>query len=254
LPGIGEWRQSILKLFVVDVNQYRSITKETVIENFTGHVDKNTNLAFNSLIQDRLLVEIKNAGKIFYCLNIFDRIDEIEIELVGNNTKLAIDIDQPLDAEFDGLIYVFQTEANRGVPNRGKYYHCRKKDDSNYWITLIKPKGNSKARSLPLGSVLNPKSRIYRILKAIQYVSRKNKNGEFVRKNVEDIEPSACGNQRQHSKAAFDILEHEGIIQAVGVFRGKSVIYRLVIKSKNDERQITLDEIFENLSTITIEL
>jgi hypothetical protein len=137
-----------------------------------------------------------------------------------------------LDKDFDRLDFVFPTEANRAVPNRGKYYHCTKKNDKTYWITLVKPKGNSKAKRLVLGSLNDPKSRLSRIEAAIKIVSQESKYGYVIKKNVEDIEPKACGNQRQYSKAAFDILEYLKRIKADGSKERRIVIYRVVKKDE----------------------
>jgi hypothetical protein len=46
--------------------------------------------------------------------------------------------------------------------------------------------------------------------------------------------PKACGNQRQYSKAAFDILEYLKRIKADGSKERRIVIYRLVKKDEPD--------------------
>ncbi len=112
---------------------------------------------------------------------------------------------------------------------------------------MAKPKGNSKAKRLVLGSLNEPKSRLFRIDAAIKLISRKSKYGEVVKKHVEDIEPRACGNQRQYSKAAFDILEYLKRITAVTSKNKRIVIYKLVSKGHEIPlplfRQVSFDEL-----------
>lgn len=115
----------------------------------------------------------------------------------------------------------------------------------------MKPKGNSKAKRLLFGSLEDPDSRLSQIYKAIKEVSKKS-NGEIIKKHVEDFEPHACGNQRQYSKAAFDIFVHLKKIQEVGN-NGKSIIYCLVHNEKQIHlkliRQLTLDEFSNTVIT-----
>lgn len=238
--------------FVTDYHVYRLLTKEDLFSNFVNHIDLNTVHAFHSLIADKLIIEIKKNGTSFYCLNIFEKAEQIRAEINGKKQKIIIDVDQPLDKEFDELDFVFPTEANRAVPNRGKYYHCTKKADKTYWITLVKPKGNSKARRLVLGSINDPKSRLSRIEAAVKMVAQRSRYGYVIKKHVEDIEPKACGNQRQYSKAAFDILEFLKRIEAIGSKERRIIIYREVKEAYQTPlptvRQIRFDEIFEEQS------
>lgn len=60
---------------------------------------------------------------------------------------------------------------------------------------------------------------------------------------MEDIETKACGNTRQYSKIAFDILEYLKDIQAVES-KGRLIKYQLIKREEKDP-QLTLDEIFD---------
>ena len=62
-----------------------------------------------------------------------------------------------------------------------------------------------KAYRIILGSFKDPQSRIDRIWKATTKIGKANPDG-FRRKQVENIEQEACGNNRLPSKAAFDVF------------------------------------------------
>lgn len=251
LISIDEWRRRILKVIFIDHKTVKSTTKETIFSNFTGHIDNNTEPAFSSLIKDGLLEEVRLKDKIHYCLNIFEKANQIHSEMDGINSKLLVDIDQPLDNEFANLRYVFTTEANRAYPNRGKYYHCTKSEDETFWITLVKPKGNSKSKRLIMGSLKNPKTRLYKIHEAIKIVARESRSGTIVKKHVEDIETKACGNTRQYSKTAFDILGYLNEIQEVES-KGRMIKYRLVKDPEERSIQLTLDDVFDDVSKMQV--
>ena len=61
---------------------------------------------------------------------------------------------------------------------------------------------------------------------------------------IEEIEPKACGNSRQYSRAALDILEHINLIRAI-TSKGRSPIYTITNSKK--ERDTTLDDIFRKI-------
>jgi hypothetical protein len=70
-----------------------------------------------------------------------------------------------------------------------------------------------------------------------------SKNKTFIKKNIEDADQEACGNERQYSSAAFDILEREKIIEEFS-HKGRSKIYCL---TGYRPHILTLDEIFTPL-------
>ena len=156
------------------------------------------------------------------------------------------------------MAFVFESETDRNLPNKGKYYHFTKKGDNSFWVSVVKTKGSSKSNKLILGSLDNPKSRIYRIRRAIIKIIRESGNDTFIKKNIEDIEPNACGNTRQYSRAALDILEYLGLVRAIKS-KGRSPIYIITEKISigiedtyvkqfnNSTRQTTLPEIFKIL-------
>jgi hypothetical protein len=236
----------------IDKKSYAARSKESIFSNFVEHGDKNAENAFSSLLNDGLILKTPCEGGVIYCLNVFEKLVEIECETLGNKSKVMIDIDQPLEKEFNDVDHAFTTEADRAYPNRGKYYHCTKKTDKTYWITLMKPKGNARSKRLVLGSLSDSESRISRIYNAIIVISKGNRNGIIIKKHVEDIEPKACGNTRQYSKASFDVLEYLKKIQAVGS-KGRTVKYLLLNEKRQEQKyvQLTLDNIFEEVKITT---
>lgn len=72
----------------------------------------------------------------------------------------------------------------------------------------------------------DPNSRISKIWHATIRAAKESPDGNFNRKRIEDLEPRACGNNRQPSKAAFDIFRKSGLIETVGR-KGNSEFYKL---------------------------
>jgi hypothetical protein len=181
-------------LSISDFNETIITTKENIYSNFTGHIDYNTDTTFISLIKDGLLVVIKLNDKVHYCLNIFEKTEQIYSEMNGINSKLVIDIDQPLDDEFTNLSHIFTTEAIRAYPNRGKYYHCTRTEDRTFWITLVEAKGNSKSKRLIVGSVDNSKTRLYKIYEVIKIVARDSMGEIIIKKTLRQKHVITHGN------------------------------------------------------------
>lgn len=117
----------------MDNNFSKTLPREHILHSFGIHSNGDTIIALDSLVKDNLLLNVILNNKILYCLNIYDKREEIRAVITGRRNIINLDIDQPLDKEFEGLNYIFQTEANRKIPNRGKYYHCTKKGMLHYF-------------------------------------------------------------------------------------------------------------------------
>lgn len=241
---ISEWRKVILEYFVAEANGvYRASTKAQIFRQFGDNLDENTELALLSLVRDELVLSIEGAAaSTFYTIN-FDRKHEIRAIIFGPQEKKELGINQPHISEWEGLKLEFETESNRALPNHGKYYHCTKEIESDFWITLVKTKKLGKADRIILGSLNDPSSRIYRIWNTIDKAARESKGGTFIKQRIEELEPKACGNTRQIAKAAFEVLEFLGLIQMV-TSKGRSGIY---VKTGARAPLLTLDEIFKDL-------
>jgi len=238
--SVREWRFSILRFFNPGKNYHISVTKENVFDNFGRHINDDTIKAFDSLVKEEFLIPVYSNNRIFYSINP-DKINQITDELNYTFTSQSEAL-QPYDRNFKNLNFQFETERDKAIPNKGKYFHFTKNDDSSFWVTIIISKQGKKTKTLKMGSLNDPNSRLSRILKSVNTYTNTSSKKTFVRKNIEDIDQRACGNERQYSTAAFDIFEHEKII---GEFshKGRSKIYYL----KGYKPDITLDEIFAPL-------
>ena len=164
------------------------------------------------------------------------------------------EIVQPFDKNLSDLNLrpEFESETDRNLPNKGKYYHFSKSNDSSFWVSIVKTKGSTKSRKLVLGTLSDPIHRLCKIRKSIIRVTRQTGEDTFIKKQIEDDEPQACGNSRQYSRAALDILKELGCIIEIRS-KGRSPVYAITNKIfLNDEsfrhkvvRQVTFDEIFE---------
>ena len=77
-----------------------------------------------------------------------------------------------------------------------------------------------------LGSLKVRDSRISKIWRAVQKVSKINKGEPFIRKWIENIEQKACGNNRLLSRSAFQIFIHLGWLEVTSK-KGNTVYYRV---------------------------
>jgi len=218
-------------------------------------IDKNFEPAFDSLVREGFLIPSysNSIGNYIYSIDIFN-LDKIKLEIFNPKSQ-HIDAFQPFERNFTKMTYQFESETDRNIPNKGKYYHFTKSGDDSFWMSIVKTKGSSKSNKLILGSLNNPQSRLFRIRRAILTITRQTGTDTFIKKNVEDIEPQACGNSRQFSRAALDILENLGLIRAIRS-KGRSPIYivtakifigieELMDKSLKHSRQATLEEYLE---------
>lgn len=244
LHSVADWRKRILEYFEVRGNhKIRCSTKEKIFGFFGDHVDANTDIAFATLLQNKLIIQAKSNGKKFYTID-FEKTSEIRKIIVEESDEEKYEMIQPQEEEFNDLTLLFTTANERRRPKQGVYYYCVKKDDHSYWIVLLKTQILGNAKRLILGSFNDANSRIMKIWNAAIGISgESNDNGKFIRKEVEDVE-KACGNNRQPSKAAFDIFIKTGLIKIVGK-KGNSPIYIVTGQKPPVEN---LDKYFEKIT------
>jgi hypothetical protein len=246
----AEWRKLILQRLYASSTVYLAKTREDILKLFLNYTDDNTNPAIDSLIADNYLekFDIRN-GKEFFLIN-FDKRFEILQELFGtgntssvpnpNNGVFEQDIAIPLHEETRKYNLrekpEFTTPSNIAFPNHGTYYVYVKRDDPTFYVVFIKTKISSHPTVLILGSLSNPASRLARIYHACQIASLDS--DMFHKQKIEILEPKACGNNRQHSKAALEILCNLELLKIAG--RQKRSLYYKLAGSK--PKFITLDE------------
>lgn len=88
-----------------------------------------------------------------------------------------------------------------------------------------------------MGSLEDKNSRITKIWRAVLKVSKINKDNQFIRKWVENIEQEACGNNRLPSRSAFQIFVHLNWLEVVGR-KGNTVYYRVTKKGNNEKSSL----------------
>jgi len=233
--SVEEWIRRILEYFV-DRSFYRAykITrKEEIFESFGSHLDDNAYVAFLELEQKGLILHYTSNGDDFYTIDIYEKEEEIKKIIENENLDKKSEMMQPDESEVQGLEHKFTTRGFRTHPAQSSYYHYTLKDDESAWLTLHKTKPAGKGYRIILGSFKDPNSRISKIWKATVKIGNDNPGG-FRRKQVENIEQQACGNNRLPSKAAFDVFVYKKWL--IEDKRGKSTFYKLnVVTLQKDE-------------------
>lgn len=226
--SIKTWRLKIVKFFVVKSYPYtfRATGSQEVFDSFGSNFDSNAEIAFNELVEDKILLRLVSNEKEFFVLDFIHKMDEIRYLVRTEAYEERAELIQPDKKEFEGLKQEFHSASKRGWPNKGIYYYCTKKDNRNSWVVLIKTKPNVKPYKIILHSLKDPISKISRIWKACVKVYKKNKFQPFFRKQVEDEDQQACGNNRLDSKAAFDIFVHKKWLKIVGR-KGRSDLFMI---------------------------
>lgn len=240
--SIEEWRRRILRYFVDRsfYSAYRVTRKEEVLESFGSHLDENAYVAFLSLEQEGLILHYTSNGDDYYTIDIYDKKEQVTKIVEDEDLDTKSEMMQPDESETENFEHKFTTRGFRTYPSQSSYYHYTKKDDDSDWITLHKTKPKGKAYRIILGSLKDPESRISRIWKATLKIGQDNPDG-FRRKQIENIEQEACGNNRLPSKAAFDVFVFKKWL--IEEKRGKSIFYKLNVVATKKEETSTKSEI-----------
>jgi len=213
---------------------YKTFFENEIEGQYSRFIDENYSMAFQELKNEGILNE-RNVGCYHETsLYIIQKKDKIRYYLRMTPNDVRAEIIKPSPEELKGLEIIFDSSSVRKYPNQGIYYYCKKIEENDFWVVLIKHSPNQKTTKVILGSELDNSSRISKIKRATKLVSKLSDNGEFVRKKVEDIEQAACGNNRIPSKGAFDVFVHEGFLVVTGQ-KGLSKKYKLnVIKKRTN--------------------
>ena len=222
------WKQFILQFFIDRSSYavYKVTKKEKIFESFGRHLDANADIALIALISDGLVLHYVSDGDDFYTIDIFDRKEDIQRIVNAERSDTRTQMMQPNEFETKGLEPRFTTKGTRPYPNQSTYYYYTKKDDESFWISLVKTKPNSNSTKIILGSLQDPKSRISRIWRVTKIVGEENTEERgFTRKQVEDKDQKACGNNRLPSKAAFDVFLNRGLLTFTKI--GRTTYYKI---------------------------
>lgn len=227
MQSVDWWKRRIVRFFVFrsyGKRSYRIQKESTVFRHFAGNFDANAQAAYEQLRQEGVIREYAGGSEKFYGLDFIHKIKEIDLLVEDNPAAETAGMIRPSDDEVKDLNYMFW-DRTRGRPNSGYYYFYTKKDDSDYWVVMIRTKPGAKPYKIIMGSITDKNSRISKIWRATTKVAEMNK-GPFIRKWVENMDQQACGNNRLPSRAAFKIFEHLGRLEEVYT-RGRVAYYRV---------------------------
>jgi hypothetical protein len=218
--SVREWKRRIA-WFMGAARRHPSYcgTKQTIIGRLDGLNDPNASLAFDEMVQDRL-IELHDKK---YVKN-FDKASEFDA-LVNEESEEELAKIQPEHSEFKDLVHRFTRGSQWQGNNQKIHYYCVLKDDPACWIVLAKNKAAGKAGRLRLGGFENPKDRLARIWSACKMAAKAN-GSQFIRFDVEKIDLEACGTSREYSRAALNIFKELGLIKTVG-HKSRAEVYAL---------------------------
>jgi len=225
---ILEWKERIVMYLTArsgGYQAYRASGKEEIFKSFGTHVDPNADIAFLELLQEKIILHINSGLKSYYVLDFIDKKEEVRRILRGETEKGKAELVQPDESETTGLKLIFTKSADPKLLHRGNYYYYVKENDESYWIVLQKTQINTPAYRIVLGSEKDENSRICRIWKTTVLIGKEN-SSLVIRKQVEDKNQNACGNNRLPSKAAFDIFMHKGWLTEISK-KGRTITYRV---------------------------
>lgn len=166
-----------------------------------------------------------NIDDKYYTVNL-DKRSVIE-KIISEEGDEELDLTQPVRDGLNGYRYEFAIPSNWKYSNRRVFYYYTKNQDHTYWVVEVRGKSVNKSREkIPLGSFNKFDFKISCNWRATQLIAKESKDGTFVRKDVENVEPTACGNNRSPSGAAFRLFQRLNLIQLFED-RGNKEVWRL---------------------------
>lgn len=238
--SIREWKRRILIYVAYGGRHYiRCTTKALILARIGGAMDQDAAMAFDELLGDTLLENIDGA---FFIINL-DKRDEID-EYLSADPEDRLDLSQPLKDKLGEYTYKFAAQSKWKYSNQRTYYYYTKVDDISFWIVITKKTAGGSNDKIVLGSFDDVNSRMSRIWRATIQAAKREPDGKFVRKWVEDLEPEACGNNRIPSGAAFRLFRELKLIELVET-KGKTEFYRLTGKKPS---RANLDQFFHSVA------
>lgn len=202
-------------------HRIRCTTKALILEGIGGGTDQDASQAFDELISEKLIESVD--GK-FFTVNLEKK--EPIVEIINSEPEERLDLAQPVQDVLDEYTLRLAAKSKWKYANQRAYYYYTRKDDASSWIVITKKKGAGGDDKIILGSFNNMDSRVSKIWRATKQAAKREPDGKFVRKWVEDLEPEACGNNRMPSGAAFRLFRHLNMIELVET-KGKTEYYKL---------------------------
>lgn len=226
-----EWKKRVVELFMLRSppnRLYKALSGDEILSWFGRYDGDKLKEAFESLINDKVIIQSSSGEKRFYQLNLWEKSAEIRNLIRREPFAERAARVKPNAVYFNGLKEMFTRATERAWPNRGTYYYCIKEDDTDYWLVLIKTKPTiTKPDRIVLGSLKERDSKISKMWRVVIKVWKKNDKEPIWKKMAEDEDQTIFGNNRQPSTCAFQLFEHLKWIKEIGK-KGNKMLYQII--------------------------
>lgn len=224
MTNVERWKKRIIEKFIERSAYERYyITDTSDILGSFGTIEYAANIAWEQLLSDGLLVSDQIAGRSAIFLN-----PNKQLEIIKYFNQEPVDevraMLEPPPATFKKLDRRFEIVTENAWPNQGTYYLCTQVGDPTFWVALFRSKPDKKPTRMNLGSIKNADSKLAKMWHIIYDLGKRETS--FYKKQAEDLDQSAFGNNRQRGVAAFGIFQRLGWIKEVER-HGKKIIYAL---------------------------
>ena len=232
MTSVEFWKKRIIEKFI-ERSQFQTYRIRDVSEmlNSFGRIELTASNAWEQLLEDKLLVKNTTNDIEYIYLN-----PNKQLEIMKYYNKEPVDEVrarlEPSAANFENLERRFEHTTEKAWPNQGTYYLCTQVGDPTYWVALFRSKPHKTPTRMKLKSLKDPEARITIMWSVIRNLGA---NGStFYKKQAEDLNQRAFGNNRQPGTAAFEIFKYLGWIKEVER-RGAQVFYMLDQDSLYDD-------------------
>lgn len=232
-----EYKKKIVEFFVNRSPHgkiYKVQKEDEIFRRFGNRHTKEMQHAFDSLVEDKILITEMSNNIRYYLLDFVDKASEIRDILSREPFIERAKMIKPEKSYFEGFTEVFTKVTERAWPNRGTYYYCIKDDDPYYWKVIIRTKPNAEPTSIVLYSLTDLESKITKMWQIILKVWRDNNKKPIYKKMAEDEDQKIFSNNRQPSTAGFSVFEHLGWLKEVGK-KGNIIYYDVTDENAHDK-------------------
>lgn len=237
MKEIDEYKKRIVEYFVNRSpygRTFKARRTEDIFRRFGNRNMKEYQEAFDSLVEDKILItEVSNDVR-YYLLDFIDKASEIRDILRKEPFIERAKMFKPASTYFEGFTVKFTKVTERAWPNRGTYYCCVKNDDPDFWKVVIMTKPNIKPTTKILGSLTDKQSTITKMWKVILKIWKNNDKNPIYKKMAEDAAQKIFGNNRQPTTAGFSIFEHYDWLKEVGK-KGNIIYYQITDEDAYDK-------------------
>jgi hypothetical protein len=118
---VDEWRKIIVEHFVARIymHHYKSISHSSIYAWMDLYENNDIIHAFESLLQDKILLKTKGKDEIFYLLDNMEKTSEIRNIVRKEPFTDRAEKIKPEKQSFKGKIELFNATTERAWPNRG---------------------------------------------------------------------------------------------------------------------------------------